>query len=124
MLAPELAIRTAMLAVESMPADPALTDAVVLLEQAQARVADFIDAKVKELFGPTADVTVCKYAGYKEMVRKAAGCAEVGYSKEGLRGKIDLLEYLVSIAQQNEPVWRAFFTEMRVNLMRKFDEAK
>lgn len=41
----ELKIREAMLAVEDMPADTRLTDAVVLLGQAQEKVADFIDNK-------------------------------------------------------------------------------
>ena len=39
----ELAIRKAMDAVEEMPADPRLTDAVVLLGQAKDKVADFVD---------------------------------------------------------------------------------
>lgn len=39
----ELAIRNAVLAVEEMPADVRLTDAVVLLSQAKDKVADFID---------------------------------------------------------------------------------
>lgn len=34
-----------MIAVEAMGADPALTDAVVLLEKAKNRVADFVDAQ-------------------------------------------------------------------------------
>jgi len=39
----ELAIRNAVLAVEEMPADPLLTDAVVLLQKAKDKVADFVD---------------------------------------------------------------------------------
>ena len=39
----ELAIRQALLAVEAMPAHPDLTEAVILLSQAQNHVADFID---------------------------------------------------------------------------------
>lgn len=39
----ELAIRAACLAVEEMPADVRLTDAVVLLGQAKDAVADFVD---------------------------------------------------------------------------------
>lgn len=40
----ELAIRNAMLAVESMPADVLLTEAVVMLEKAKEKVADYIDS--------------------------------------------------------------------------------
>lgn len=40
----EKAIQTATDVVEQMPADPALTDAVVLLAQARGRVADYVDA--------------------------------------------------------------------------------
>jgi hypothetical protein len=39
----ELAIRAAVDAVEALPADVRLTDAVVLLSQARERVADFVD---------------------------------------------------------------------------------
>ncbi len=39
----ELAIRDAMLAVETVGAHPLLTDAVVLLGQAREKVADFVD---------------------------------------------------------------------------------
>lgn len=39
----ELAIRDAVIAVEKAGAHPLLTDAVVLLGQAQAKVADFVD---------------------------------------------------------------------------------
>lgn len=39
----ELAIRNAVIEVEKMGADTRLTDAVVLLTKAQARVADFVD---------------------------------------------------------------------------------
>lgn len=39
----ELAIRKAILEVELMAADTRLTDAVILLGQAQSKVADFID---------------------------------------------------------------------------------
>lgn len=39
----ERKIREAMLLVEELPADPRLTDAVVLLAQAKDRVADFVD---------------------------------------------------------------------------------
>jgi hypothetical protein len=39
----ELAIRDAMLRIEEMPADPLLTEAVVLLEQARSKVADWVD---------------------------------------------------------------------------------
>lgn len=41
----ETAIREAMLAVEAMPADERLTDAVVLLGKAKDAVADFVDGK-------------------------------------------------------------------------------
>jgi len=47
MSGPELAIRDAMLAVEEMGAHPFLTDAVVLLSKAQARVADYVDEKME-----------------------------------------------------------------------------
>ncbi len=39
----ELAIRAAVDAVEALPADPRLTDAVNLLQAAREKVADFID---------------------------------------------------------------------------------
>lgn len=39
----ELAIRAAVLAVEKLPADTRLTRAVILLGEAQRKVADFID---------------------------------------------------------------------------------
>lgn len=39
----ETAIREAMLAVESMPADERLTDAVMYLSRAKDAVADFVD---------------------------------------------------------------------------------
>lgn len=39
----ELAIRAAICTIESMDCDTRLTDAVVLLGQAQAKVADFVD---------------------------------------------------------------------------------
>ncbi len=40
----ELAIREAMKLVESVGAHPLLTDAVMLLEQARHKVADYVDA--------------------------------------------------------------------------------
>lgn len=43
MTAAEMAIREAVLAVEALPADTRLTQAVNLLLQAQERVADFVD---------------------------------------------------------------------------------
>lgn len=39
----ELAIRAAIQAVEALPPDTRLTDAVVLLDQAKDKVADFVD---------------------------------------------------------------------------------
>lgn len=45
----ELAISSAMLIVEEMGADPLLTDAVVLLDQAFNKVADFYDGTLNEL---------------------------------------------------------------------------
>jgi len=39
----ETAIRAAKLAVEDMPAHPLLTEAVILLGQAQDKVADYVD---------------------------------------------------------------------------------
>lgn len=39
----ELAIREAVLAVEELPADVRLTDAVILLQAAREHVADFVD---------------------------------------------------------------------------------
>jgi len=39
----ETAIRGAVIAVERMPADPRLTDAVMLLTQAKDKVADYVD---------------------------------------------------------------------------------
>lgn len=41
----EKAIQDAMQEVEKLPADPKLTDAVVLLSQAKDLVSDFIDTK-------------------------------------------------------------------------------
>ena len=41
----ELAIRNAVLAVEEMPADIRLTDAVVLLQKAKEKVADYVDSE-------------------------------------------------------------------------------
>ena len=41
----ELAIRNALLAVEEMGADPRLTEAVNLLQEARDRVADFVEGK-------------------------------------------------------------------------------
>lgn len=43
----EAAIRAAILAVEEMPADPLLTDAVSLLSDAQGKVADYVDRETK-----------------------------------------------------------------------------
>ena len=43
MVPAELAIREALLAVEKMPADTRLTEAVILLSKAQNRVADYVD---------------------------------------------------------------------------------
>ena len=40
----ELAIRDAILSVETLPADTRLTDAVVFLSRAQSRVADYVDS--------------------------------------------------------------------------------
>lgn len=45
MVPAETAITEAMYAVEGMPADVRLTDAVVLLGKARDRVADFVDGK-------------------------------------------------------------------------------
>jgi hypothetical protein len=39
----ELAIRAAVDAVENLPADPRLTQAVILLQQAREKVADYVD---------------------------------------------------------------------------------
>jgi hypothetical protein len=41
----ELAIRAAVDAVEALPADVRLTDAVLLLQQAREKVADYVDGK-------------------------------------------------------------------------------
>ena len=46
MLPAELAIRTAVDAIEEMGADILLTDAVILLQQAQSKVADYIDREL------------------------------------------------------------------------------
>ena len=43
----ELAIHSAMLAVETLPADERLTRAVTFLERAQEAVADYIDGVVR-----------------------------------------------------------------------------
>ncbi len=43
----ETAIRNAMLAVEEVGADSLLTDAIILLEQAKHRVADFVERDQK-----------------------------------------------------------------------------
>ncbi len=42
----EFSIHRAILAVEKMEADTRLTDAVVLLSEAQRKVADYIDEKI------------------------------------------------------------------------------
>lgn len=42
----ELAIRSAVMAVEESGCDPLLTDAVELLEQARRKVAEFVDARI------------------------------------------------------------------------------
>lgn len=42
----ELAIRNAVLVVEEMPADVLLTDAVVLLQKAKEKVADYVDKQL------------------------------------------------------------------------------
>lgn len=39
----ELAIRDAVIAVEEVGADPLLTEAVILLQRAREKVADFVD---------------------------------------------------------------------------------
>ena len=41
----EYAIRNAIVLVERLGADPRLTDAVVLLQQARDKVADYVDGK-------------------------------------------------------------------------------
>jgi len=43
MSVPELEIRNVILSVEELGADPLLTDAVILLGQAQNKVANYID---------------------------------------------------------------------------------
>ena len=45
----ELAIRNAVLVVEEMPADALLTDAIVLLQQAKEKVADYVDKQPRHL---------------------------------------------------------------------------
>lgn len=42
----EKAIFDAMLAVEYMPADPILTEAICLLQKARDKVADYVDAQI------------------------------------------------------------------------------
>lgn len=44
----ELAIRNAMIAVEEVGADPLLTDAVILLQQARDKVADYVDRNLDD----------------------------------------------------------------------------
>ena len=44
----ELAIMAAVQAVEALPADTRLTDAVILLGQARDRVADFVDGVTRD----------------------------------------------------------------------------
>jgi hypothetical protein len=43
----ELAIRAAVMVVETAGSDPLLTDAVILLQQAREKVADFVDREGK-----------------------------------------------------------------------------
>jgi len=50
--AAEVAIRDALLAVEELPADTRLTDAVVLLGKAQGKVAEYIDERLAAAFAP------------------------------------------------------------------------
>jgi methionine synthase I (cobalamin-dependent) len=61
----ELAIREAILAVETAGADPLLTDAVVLLDQAKAKVADFVD-------------------GVKRHDHESAWVVELGWTESGM----------------------------------------
>lgn len=44
----ELKIREALKAVEAVGAHPLLTDAVVLLQQARGKVADYVDLQLEE----------------------------------------------------------------------------
>lgn len=44
----ELAVRTAKLAIEDMPADVRLTEATILLSQAQEKIADYVDSILME----------------------------------------------------------------------------
>ena len=44
----ELAIRTAVYEVEKLGAHPLLTDAVILLDQAREKVADYVDRPAQE----------------------------------------------------------------------------
>lgn len=44
----EKLIRNAMLSIEDFGCSPHLTDAVVLLQQAQAKVADYVDEQIEK----------------------------------------------------------------------------
>lgn len=44
----ELAIRNAVQVVEEAGADPLLTDAVVLLDEARSKVADYVDSQMQK----------------------------------------------------------------------------
>ena len=62
MVPAERAIRDAKLAVEALGADVRLTDAVVLLGQAQDNVADFVDAQAGDA-GKDDGKMLCSFCG-------------------------------------------------------------
>lgn len=63
---PELAIREAMLSIESLDADPRLTSAGVLLQQARELVADYVDGGGR--MGTTASVRYLAVVGIGKLI--------------------------------------------------------
>lgn len=48
----ELAVRDVIQKVEAFGCDPLLTDAVVLLDQAREKIADYVDAQIAKIINP------------------------------------------------------------------------
>src|SRR5690349_2059222 len=70
----ETAIRNAMIAVEEVGADPLLTDAVILLQQARDKVADYVDQVPRQAVkGRDIDQSARRVANTVQMM---AGCSD------------------------------------------------
>jgi hypothetical protein len=90
--AAELAIHDATQAVEDMPADVWLTEAVILLQQARNKVADFVDAhpelKPKEIrWFPMLDGPPIPWSLAEEIHKVYAKCFTNGQSLEGIASR-------------------------------------